>query len=260
MFNDTYFESDNPVHTKLKQQKFYRQGQWLDPSIATPDEVDHRFCQSSVFARTLQHDCYEETSQGILRSLKSLPPCGNRSKESPNFKKYQSLHSQLLDLFCLLDYQVMPMGQDPFSQFKTVNRVGKEKLPRPPHQIRIQQVRYDISTLSELLRHDLCTELHPDLVHLLSAETLMRRYRVVRGISSLLDEYSIMLAPYERAFLWRDCEVCSNYDFYIIRFFRDFYRLLLRIFHDQRNRRAARNRFALESETSSSESNDESEE
>lgn len=233
---ETLFDSDRPVHAALKRKTVVRCGEMLDPSIATPDEVDHRFCSGSVFSRVLQGNRFLKSSHSTLRVLYRLKPSKKRSQDSQNFAVYEAMYSKMIDTFCLLDYQVMPVNGDPFSQFKLVNRLGKEKLPRAPLQILIQSLRFDISTLSELLRRDLCTNLHPDNVLKLSADSIMQRFRIVRAVQNLYAEHCIMLAPNDDAFFWRDCKVCSKYDPEIIRFCRDLYRVLLRIFHGERNK------------------------
>ncbi|KAJ9473819.1 hypothetical protein PHBOTO_003906 [Pseudozyma hubeiensis] len=226
-----------PVHLALKRTTIYRGGEKLDPSIATLDEVDHKLCSSNVFSRVLQGNRFLKSSNSILRSLNKLKPSKNRSQDSPNFKVYQEKYTDIIDTFCLIDYNVLPVeGGDPFSQFKLVNRLGKEKFPRTPLQIRIHSLRHDISTLSELLRRDLCTNLRPENVIALSYESIMQRFRLVRAVQNLYAEHAIMLAPNDDAFLWRDCKICARYDPEIIRFCRDFYRLLLRMFHGERNK------------------------
>ena len=149
---------------------------------------------------------------------------------------YEDMYFHFIDTFCLLDYHVMPLEGDPLTHFKLVNRLGKEKLPRPPLQILIASLRFDISTLSELLRRDMCTILTPDNVLKQSAECLKQRFRVVRAVQNLYAEHCIMLAPNDDAFFWRDCKICARYDPEIIRFCRDLYHLLLRAFHGQRNK------------------------
>ncbi|CBQ68263.1 conserved hypothetical protein [Sporisorium reilianum SRZ2] len=223
-------------YSHLKKKVIYRCGQRLDPSIATPGEVTHRFCAGSVFARVLERNLFQKSSNASLRLLKRLRRSDDRTKNSQNFVEYEWTYHAILDTFCLLDYQVMPLPADPLSHFKLVNRLGKENLPRPPLPILIASLRFDISTLSELLRRDICTLLAPENVLNQTADCLKQRFRVIRAVQNLYAEHCIMLAPHDDAFFWRDCKVCARYDPEIIRFCRDLYHLLLRIFHGERNR------------------------
>ncbi|SPO28260.1 uncharacterized protein UTRI_04655_B [Ustilago trichophora] len=223
-----------PVHNGLQSKAVFRCGQRFDPSIVTPDEVDHRFCDGSIFARVLQRRIFVKNLQAELRILRSLPKSSKKTKRCLNFIEYQSQHQAILDIFCLLDYQIMPIPSHPLSQFKLVTSHGKEKLPRPPLQILIPSLRYDISALSEMLRRDLCTLLHPDNILDQSADSLKQRFRIIRAVQNLYAEHCIMLAPNDDAFFFRCCKVCSLYDPEIIRFCRDLHCILLKIFHGQR--------------------------
>ena len=221
-------------HPTLQSHIIERCGERLDPSIVTPDEVQHRFCNGSVFSRVLQRRVFLKNSQAVLRHLNSCDRSSERHKDSINFDEYAYEWNVALDTFCLLDYQVMPVPPEPLSQFKLVSSHGKEKLPRPPLKIRIASLRYDITALSEMLRRDLCTVLHPDNVLDQSAESLKQRFRVIRAIQNLYAEHCIMLAPHDDAFFFRSCKVCSLYDPELIRFCRDLHCILLKIFHAQR--------------------------
>lgn len=95
-------------------------------------------------------------------------------------------------------------------------------------------MRFDVSSLSEMLRRDLCTFLHPDDILDHSPEQLKQRFRVIRAIQNLYAEHTLMLAPHDNAFFFRSCKVCSVYDPEIIRFSRDLYCILLKIFHGER--------------------------
>ncbi|CDR99631.1 uncharacterized protein SPSC_05011 [Sporisorium scitamineum] len=224
------------VLSHLKGKVIFRCGQRLDPSIVTPDEVTHRFCSTTVFARVVQRNLFHKSSDTALRTLKRLKQSDDRSQQSRNFTEYQWTYHDILDTFCLLDYQVMPLRADPLMQFKLVNRLGKEKLPRPPLPILISSLRFDISTLSELLRRDLCTILDPEHILNQSADSFKQRFRVVSAVQNLYAEHCIMLAPHDDAFFHRDCKICARYDPEIIRFCRDLYHLLPRIFHGERSK------------------------
>ncbi|KAJ1597928.1 hypothetical protein NDA14_007699 [Ustilago hordei] len=221
-------------HEHLKNKAITRCDQRLDPSIIIKDEVDHRFCADSVFSRVLQRRIFLKNSSMSLRDLQSLRRSSRRTTDSDNFESYQELYQEIIDTFGLLDYQIMPLTCDPLAQFKTVNAAGKEKLPRPPLQKLIPALRSDISTLSETLRRYMCTYLHPHNVLQQSKESLKQRFRVIRASQNLYAEHSIMLAPQDDAFFFRDCKVCAIYDPEIIRFCRDLHCILLKIFHAQR--------------------------
>lgn len=220
----------------LAKMVIFRCGQTLDPSIVTPDEVDHRFCSGSVFARVLQGRHFLTNSSASLRVLRRLPPSRITTKDRDSYSAYSDQHWRILDTFCLLDYQVLPLQSNPLAQFKLVTAYGKEKLPRPPLSILIQSLRFDICTLSELLRRDLCTILHPDNFLSQSAESLRQRFRVIRAIQNLYAEHCIMLAPHDDAFFFRSCKICAIYDPEIIRFCRDLHCILLKSFHGERVR------------------------
>ncbi|KAF6767280.1 hypothetical protein PSEUBRA_003717 [Kalmanozyma brasiliensis GHG001] len=243
-------------HLNLRLKTIVREGERLDPSIATPDEVTHAHCAGSVFARVLQGNTFLKSSNATLRTLNKLKRSTNRSRDSPNALVYEDHHYGIVDIFCLLDYHVMPLQGDPLSRFKLVTRLGKEKLPRPPLKILIQSLRFDISTLSELLRRDICTVLRPEEILEHSPDFLRQRFRVIRAVQNLYAEHSIMLAPSDDAFFFRDCKVCSKYDPEIIRFGRDLYRLLLRIFHGEPNRPISIRYFTPKPETSEPEMTD----
>lgn len=226
----------DPYRSILKGKVIIRDGQRLHPSIKTPDEVDHRFCSGNVFSRILEGRVFIRESNASLRNLRSLPRASSKSKKNSNIANYEMEHNLILDTFCLLDYQVLPVDGDPLSQFKMVNSQGKEKLPRPPLPILIQSLRFDISALSEMLRRDLCTVLHPDQIQDQSAESLRQRFRIIRAIQNLYAEHSMMLAPQDNAFFFRSCQVCQKYDPEIIRFSRDLHCILLRILHGEKIR------------------------
>lgn len=257
MAHPTY--SDILAHANLKRKAIDRCGERLDPSTATPDDVDHRFCVGSVFGRVLQGHLFLNNTNATLRTLNKLKRSTDRSRDSPNAMAYEYSYYTLVDTFCLLDYQVMPLEGDPLSQFKLVTRLGKEKLPRPPLKLLIQSLRFDISMLSELLRRDICTILQPDKVLEQPAELFQQRFRVIRAVQNLYAEHCIMLAPNDDAFFFRDCKVCSQYDPEIIRFGRDLYRLLLRIFHGEPNRPISIRYFTPYDEMSESELTNEDE-
>ncbi|SNX85355.1 uncharacterized protein MEPE_04064 [Melanopsichium pennsylvanicum] len=228
-----YAKNVEPSQSSLSAETELREGEHLDLSIITPDEVDHRFCAGSVFARVFQRRIFLESSQQCLLSLRSLPRRQITSCLDDTFDVYAYQHNKIVDTFCLLDYQVMPVQGDPFSQFKLVTSLGKEKLPRPPLSILVQSLRFDVSVLSEMLRRDLCTVLHPDNILDQSAKLLKKRLRIIRVIQNLYSEHCIMLAPRDDAFFFRSCEVCSIYDPEIIHFCRDLHCILLKILHGQ---------------------------
>lgn len=211
----------------------FREGELLDPRDTSDDELDHRFCAGSVFARILDGQLFVANTNSLLHHLKKLPRSTERSHTAPNWVYYSQEHNWIGDLFCLLDYHVMPSPADPLAQFKLVTADGKERLPRLPIKIRIAALRSDISQLSELLRRDFCTELLPDKILEHPAVFFRRRYRVIRAIQKLYTEHSAMLSPDDNIFFFRGCKVCALYDPQVIRFSQDLHAVFLRIFHGE---------------------------
>lgn len=220
-----------PTSTTPKFQVIYRSGQRLDPNITTSDEVDHKYCQGSVFSRILTGRTFLTNSNARLGNLRRLPQPKLDSEKEANLYSYEFEYAWIIDTFCLLDYQVLPFVDDSLSQFKMVTSQGKERLPRPRLDLLIPSLRFDISALSEMLRRDLCTILHPDNILQQSPESLLQRFRIICAIQNLYAEHSVMLAPQDNAFFFRSCNICSVYDPEIIRFSRDLHCILLSIFH-----------------------------
>ncbi|SPO46728.1 uncharacterized protein PSANT_04414 [Moesziomyces antarcticus] len=211
----------------------FREGECLDPWVASDDDVDHKFCSNSVFARILESQLFINNTNSLLLHFKCLPRSTERSHTAPNWVYYNQEYNWILDLFCLLDYQVMPIPADPLAQFKLVTADGKERLPRPPIKIRIAAMRSDISQLSELLRRDFCTELRPDKILEHVPAFFRQRYRVIGAIQKLYTQHAAMLSPDDNIFFFRKCKVCALYDPQIIRFSQDLHAVFLRTFHGE---------------------------